>query len=107
MDKRTEKHILKNTIPMNADRDRAVTQLKTARGQLDGIIKMIEDGRYCMDISNQILAAQALLKKAQKHILVQHMEHCVMEAINSGDEEERTEKTQEIADLMGKLLEAK
>lgn len=107
MDKQTENTILKNTIPMNADRDMAIKQLKTARGQLDGIIRMIEEGRYCMDISNQILAAQALLRKAQKHILVQHMEHCVLEAINSGDSEDRTEKTQEIADLLGKLLEAK
>lgn len=107
MDRQTEKQILKNTIPMNADRNKAVTQLKTARGQLDGIIRMIEEGRYCMDISNQIMASQALLKKAQKHILIQHMEHCVLEAISSGDQKEQAEKTQEIADLMGKLLEAK
>ena len=94
-------------IKMNVDRKKALTQLKTAKGQLDGIIRMIEDGRYCIDISNQILASQALLKKAQKHILVQHMEHCVMTAINSDDQEQRVAKTKEIADIMQKLLEAK
>lgn len=94
-------------IEMNEDRRKALTQLKTAKGQLDGIIRMIEDGRYCIDISNQILASQALLKKAQKHILVQHMEHCVMAAINSEDQALRVAKTREIEDILQKLLEAK
>lgn len=94
-------------IPLNEDRKKAMTQLKTARGQLDGIIRMIEDGRYCIDISNQIMAAQALLKKSQKHILIQHMEHCVLDAMNSDDPSLKREKTTEIALLMEKLLEAK
>jgi DNA-binding FrmR family transcriptional regulator len=38
--------------------------LKTSKGQIEGIIKMIEEGRCCMDISNQIVEAQSLLKKA-------------------------------------------
>lgn len=94
-------------IPMNQDREKALTQLKTAKGQLDGIIKMIESGRYCLDISNQILASQALLRKAQKHILVQHMQHCVIDAMRSDDEGLKIEKTNEIALLMEKLLEGK
>ena len=47
---------------MNEERNQAARLLKTARGQLDGIIKMIEEGRYCVDVSNQILAANAMLK---------------------------------------------
>ncbi|MCX5775677.1 MAG: metal-sensing transcriptional repressor, partial [Firmicutes bacterium] len=42
--------------------------VKTARGQLDGVIKMIEEDRYCIDISNQILAAEAILHKANQKI---------------------------------------
>ena len=42
---------------MNEEKKKAVTALKTTRGQIDGIIKMIEDGRYCIDVSNQIMAA--------------------------------------------------
>lgn len=94
-------------IPMNQDREKALTQLKTARGQLDGIIRMIETGRYCLDISNQILASQALMRKAQKHILIQHMQHCVIDAMRSEDEALKIEKTNEIALLMEKLLEGK
>ncbi len=42
-----------------------VNNLKTARGQIDGILKMIDDERYCIDISKQIFAVQSLLKKGQ------------------------------------------
>ena len=54
---------------MNQEKQQALQALKTARGQIDGIIKMIEDGRYCIDISNQILASSAMLKRANLLIL--------------------------------------
>ncbi|MBU3114847.1 metal-sensing transcriptional repressor, partial [Clostridium lacusfryxellense] len=41
---------------MNKDQLQAIQSLKTSRGQIDGIIKMMEDGRYCIDVSNQIIA---------------------------------------------------
>ena len=46
---------------MTPEREKALKNLKTAKGQLEGIIKMIEEERYCIDISNQILASTALL----------------------------------------------
>ena len=46
------------------ERKKAIQSLKIAKGQIEGIIKMIEDGRYCIDISNQIIAVQSLLKKS-------------------------------------------
>ena len=49
---------------MNQEKVKALQALKTSKGQIEGIIKMIEEGRYCIDISNQIIAAQSLLKKA-------------------------------------------
>ncbi|OFI06543.1 copper-sensing transcriptional repressor CsoR [Clostridium acetireducens DSM 10703] len=73
---------------MNEEKKKAMQNLKTAKGQIEGIIKMIEDGRYCIDISNQIIAAQGLLKRANMQILKQHLNHCVKEAFlhNSGEE---------------------
>ena len=65
---------------MNEERKKSLQTLKTAKGQIEGIIKMIEDDRYCMDISNQILASQALLKRANLLILKQHLDHCVTQA---------------------------
>ena len=48
---------------MTANKDKALKLLKTVRGQIDGLIKMCEEERYCIEISNQILASQSILKK--------------------------------------------
>ena len=86
---------------MTPEREKALKNLKTAKGQLEGIIKMIEEERYCIDISNQILASTALLKKANLHILSGHLHSCVKQAIQQGDSEE---KLKEIEDVVGKLM---
>ena len=85
---------------MKADREKVERLLKTARGQLDGILRMVEDDRYCMDISNQIIAAQSVLAKANQEELKAHVACCVREAVESGDPEE---KLAEIASLLEKL----
>lgn len=54
---------------MKADKEKVTRLLKTARGQLDGILKMVEDDRYCIDISNQIMATQAILKNVNREVL--------------------------------------
>ena len=74
---------------MNEERKKSLQTLKTAKGQIEGIMKMIEDDRYCMDISNQILASQALLKRANLLILKQHLDHCVNQACLNGGSEEK------------------
>jgi len=51
----------------------AIQCLKTSKGQIEGITKMIDEGRYCIDISNQIIAFQSLLKKANMLIIRQHL----------------------------------
>jgi CsoR family transcriptional regulator, copper-sensing transcriptional repressor len=60
---------------------KALALLKTARGQIDGVLRMVEEDRYCIDVSKQVLAAVALLKKANLVILKQHMDTCVKDAI--------------------------
>lgn len=72
--------------------DAVVNSLKTARGQIDGILKMIEDERYCIDISKQIFAVQSLLKKANMKILKDHMHSCVACAVNEGTGDEKIEE---------------
>ena len=86
---------------MSDERKKALQNLKTARGQIDGILRMIEEGRYCIDISNQISASTALLKKANKHILSGHLHSCVLTAIEEQDAEE---KVREIEDVIAALL---
>ena len=87
---------------MNQEKKQALQALKTARGQIDGIIKMIEDGRYCIDISNQVLAASGMLKRANLLILKQHMHHCVLEAAEQG---QGNEKIDEMIDILSKIMD--
>ena len=87
---------------MRADHDQVTRLLKTARGQIDGILKMVEEDRYCLDVSNQIMAAQSILKKANRMVLSAHMECCVREAAASGDP---TEKPDELSRLLEKLAD--
>ncbi|MGN1405642.1 MAG: metal-sensing transcriptional repressor [Erysipelotrichaceae bacterium] len=61
--------------------------LSIAKGQLDGIIKMIDEDRYCLDVSDQLMATRALLKKTNNLILKNHIDNCVKKAIIEGDEE--------------------
>lgn len=89
---------------MQADSKKVLRQLKIIRGQVDGIIKMVEDDRYCIDISNQILAARAALNKTNSIIMAAHLESCVVDSANSEDEENKKEKLEELSKLIQKLL---
>ena len=84
-----------------ADKAYVTKLLKTARGQLDGILKMVEDDRYCMDISTQLMATEAMLNKVNKEILTAHLKHCVS---NAESQTERDQKVDELVNMLGKLM---
>ena len=85
---------------MTADNSKITRLLKTARGQIDGILKMIDENRYCIDVSNQIMAFQAILSKVNKEMLHAHISSCV---INSSGEDKKS-KLEEISQVLDKLL---
>ena len=85
---------------MKADHAKVSRLLKTARGQLDGVLRMVDDDRYCLDIYNQILAAMAVLDKVSREVMKGHLEGCVREAFETGKE---AEKIEEILKLLQKL----
>jgi DNA-binding FrmR family transcriptional regulator len=87
---------------MNSDQTKALNLLKTARGQVNKVIEMLEEERYCMDVSTQILAVQGLLKKANLLILEQHMNHCVKEAFEVGNGEEKVSEIMRLLDTYTK-----
>ena len=87
---------------MRADHGQVERLLKTARGQIDGILRMVEEDRYCLDVSNQLMATQSILKKANRMVLKAHMDCCVREAALSGDPEE---KLKELSALLDKLAD--
>ena len=88
---------------MNEGKKKAANKLRTARGQIDGIIKMIEEDRYCVDVSTQILSAIGLLKKANIDVLNGHIRSCVTTAILEG-EEQGEEKIEEIINIIDKYI---
>lgn len=83
------------------DRNDIVHLLEIVKGQINGIEKMLDDGVYCVDISNQMLASIALLKKANVMLLDQHLKHCVLNATSC---EERETKLEEISKLISKVM---
>lgn len=83
---------------MQADKKKVATNLKTARGQIDGILKMVEEDRYCVDISTQILSVIGILKKTNSQILGSHIKSCVATAIENGEGEEKIEEIVKILD---------
>ena len=88
---------------MKADPKQVRKLVQTARGQVEAITKMIDEDRYCVDIINQILAAESLLRKARMCVLEGHIEGCVASAIEAGDEQQRVKVLREMVDLVGKM----
>jgi CsoR family transcriptional regulator, copper-sensing transcriptional repressor len=62
----------------------ALIRLKTVRGHLDGVIRMVEAEAYCPELMKQVAAAQASLERVNRILLQNHLETCVTEAIQAG-----------------------
>ena len=62
----------------------ALNRLKTVRGHLEGVIGMVEDERYCPDIMKQVSALEGSLEKVNRVLLQNHVETCVMHAVEDG-----------------------
>ncbi len=62
----------------------ALNRLRTVRGHLDGIIRMVEEDAYCVDLMKQVSAAQSSLEKVNRLILRNHLETCFSDAVNAG-----------------------
>jgi len=85
------------------ERAKAARMLRTARGQIDGILKMLEEERYCVDISAQILAARAVLGTANREILRGHMEGCMKAAFVAQEPETQERMLAEFMSLLEKM----
>ncbi len=88
---------------MQANKTEITRLLKTARGQIDGLIRMVEEDRYCIDISNQLLSTQALLGTINAEVLTAHVDHCVRQAFESGDVAEEEKKIAELQAVLKRL----
>lgn len=89
---------------MHADKKKVTRLLKTAQGQIDGLIKMVEEDRYCVDISTQLLATQAILRRVNFDILKGHFEHCIKDSLSQADATEKDKKISELVTVLDKIL---
>lgn len=89
---------------MTIYKEKALRKLKIVRGQIDGIIQMCENDRYCVDISTQILSSISQLKKANIDILNGHIRTCVKDALMSSDEKMGEEKLDEVINILDKYV---
>lgn len=83
-----------------AIRERALQGLKRIEGQVRGLQGMVEDDRYCADVLTQISAVHEALRRVGRLLMRNHLEHCVTDALRSGDAEAATDAYDEVLDLM-------
>ena len=81
---------------------KVLARLRRIGGQVDGIARMVEQDRYCVDLLLQISSAHAALAQAAKIILRSHVDTCVAEVLSSGKPSERKQKIDELMQVFGR-----
>tara|TARA_R110001592_G_scaffold56314_3_gene171723 strand:- start:326 stop:616 length:291 start_codon:yes stop_codon:yes gene_type:complete len=85
---------------LNSEKQKKVAhRLKRIEGQVAGVRRMVEEGKYCVDILLQLSAAQAALAQASKVVLADHMATCVADTFETGSDAERENKIAELMDV--------
>ncbi len=88
---------------MKLEKETTIKRLNRIEGQVRGIVRMIEDERYCIEILQQMQAVKSAFAKVEDAILKDHSATCVEKAIASGDPEEQRKKFSELVDLMSRV----
>ncbi len=81
---------------------KAVVRLNRIEGQVQGVRRMVEEEKYCVDILLQISAIQGALEQVRKILLGRHIESCVAEAMASGRKADRQKKIEELVDVFSR-----
>ena len=79
-------------------------RLSRIEGQVRGIKRMVENDTYCIDVLTQVSAVNKALHALSLGLVTDHMNHCVIDAVASGDEAVIEEKVQEVSATIGRLL---
>jgi DNA-binding FrmR family transcriptional regulator len=86
----------------HANHSEDLLRLRRIRGQVEGVERMIEEGRYCVDIVNQIRAIMAALRATEGLVLERHIRHCVKDAVVAASPRATEEKINELLALFNK-----
>jgi CsoR family transcriptional regulator, copper-sensing transcriptional repressor len=88
---------------MKDHKQAALQRLARLEGQVRGVIRMVEEDRYCVDILNQTLAIRSALAQVEVLILQDHADDCVEAAIASSDPEAQRQKFRELVGIFEKV----
>ncbi len=80
-------------------KQRARARLRRIEGQIQGVQRMLEEDKYCVDIMLQISAIQGALLQVSKILMNRHIESCVLDSVKAGTERERARKIEELIEL--------
>ncbi len=92
----------KSTLGPARKRD-VLNRLRSARGHIDGIIKMIEDDTYCVQIIKQISAVRGALDRVSRLELQNHLEHCVVAQVQAGEVDSAVAELMDILTLRAEV----
>ena len=87
-------------MSQHASHKTQLPRLNRVRGQVDGIIRMIESERYCVDVLTQLRAARAALRRVEQAVLREHAEHCVAGAAEASQPDQAQAKLQELFEAL-------
>jgi DNA-binding FrmR family transcriptional regulator len=83
-----------------ASKDDLLKRLARVEGQIRGVSRMVEEDRYCIDVLTQISAVTTALESLALRILDDHVQHCVADALASGDQAAAQEKSRELLEAV-------
>jgi DNA-binding FrmR family transcriptional regulator len=98
----TAPHPLRATHVPSETKAAISKRLRRIEGQVRGLQKMVDEGRYCADVLVQIASVQEALRSVGKLLLQNHLTHCATTAIRSGDAAEAERVVSELVELWGK-----
>ena len=84
-------------------RGKALGRLRRIEGQVQGIQRMVEEDKYCVDILLQLTAVQGAVEQVQRLPLGRHIESCVADAVRSGSTRDRQKKMDELLEVFSRF----
>jgi CsoR family transcriptional regulator, copper-sensing transcriptional repressor len=77
-------------------KQRALARLRRIQGQIQGVQRMVDEDKYCVDIMLQISAIQGALDQVSKILMARHIESCVLDSVKAGTQKKRARKVEEL-----------
>lgn len=92
--------------PYASDRDEILSRLKKVEGQIRGVHRMVDEDAYCIDVLTQITAIISGMEKVGTRVLREHIQGCVRDALESGNEERSDDRIEELVRVVERFVRA-